>query len=211
MTPRPDLSEPTARMYDGLPDLYAEADAQQAPPYPLARYLSLIGDVLADVDTVAAKLGAYDDDAVTLADPARADAAWLPWLAQLMGVDITGYAAESDRRAAMLAARSAPGEGTIEAIRRAARSALSPDARWKGYARVYRDAANPWLIHVDTLPQETPNPAAIYAATALVKPAGARITQSSYAATYATVQAVYTTYEGMNGRTWEDLTATPAP
>lgn len=88
---RPDVSATTERLYGSLPAFYRDAD--EPLDWPLLRYLSLLGDQLGDleelvdrIDFVRAEDVGSAGDTSDLVDPATADAAWLPWLAQLVGI-----------------------------------------------------------------------------------------------------------------------------
>lgn len=124
--PRPTVGDLTEAVYASLPDLYREADAAQdtgASNYPLLRYLGLVLDQLGPLATYVARFdytplddrdntgpawqrygqGTYgagsfgDSGTADLVDPYTADAAWLPWLGQLVGVDVTNLAVPAQR------------------------------------------------------------------------------------------------------------------
>lgn len=63
-------------------------------------------------------------DTSDLVDPAAADAGWLPWLAQLVGVDLTGLTV-TEQRTALADPSTAWDHGTPGAIADAARAGLS--------------------------------------------------------------------------------------
>lgn len=159
--PRPTVGPYTETVYDALPDVYRDADADQADGpnnYPLLRYLSTILDQLTPLETYADRFtytplddrdledgpsngfgipnppqrygdgtygeGTYGDaDRSDLVDPLASDAAWLPWLAQVLGVDITGLSIP-DQRLRMLNPTEAWAHGTPSAIARLVRAAL---------------------------------------------------------------------------------------
>lgn len=68
-----------------------------------------------------------DADTSDLVDPASADAGWLPWLAQLLGVNITGLTVP-EARAALINPADSWARGTPDAIRREARRELGAGA-----------------------------------------------------------------------------------
>jgi hypothetical protein len=87
----PIFSATVERLYARLPEFIRTADLDQ--DYAAKRYLSLVGDrageleILIDrIDYVTTNDGGTIGDTSALVDPATADAAWLPWLAQLVGV-----------------------------------------------------------------------------------------------------------------------------
>jgi len=84
---RPQVTDSTARLYDGLPEFYRTADAPTG--YALLRFLSLTGDLLGQVEDLADRIDVPDDappgTVSDLVNPETADAGWLPWLTQLVG------------------------------------------------------------------------------------------------------------------------------
>lgn len=85
----------TARWWEQLPAVYRAGDEAQADgpsSYPLLRFLSLLGDQAAEVDTLYDRIALHDDgsgDWVSdLADPRFADPGWLNWLAQMAGLGL---------------------------------------------------------------------------------------------------------------------------
>lgn len=91
----------TQRIYDRLPDLYRAADADQAGDLPFLRFLSLLGDQAGALEDLYDRInyvppdeGGPEDGTSDLVDPARADGAWLTWLAQLVGITVARLTAE---------------------------------------------------------------------------------------------------------------------
>lgn len=86
----------TERFYAGLPDCYREADADNL--YALKHYVSAILDELRKVMDLYARLdfdieteGGLVGDSTDLLNPATADAYWLRWIAQMLGISIEAY------------------------------------------------------------------------------------------------------------------------
>lgn len=154
--PRPAVGPFTDTLYRRLPELYRDADDAQdegRSNYPLLRYLSLVGDQLTQVAELLGRFtydplddrdntdppwqrfgsGLFgddtygDNDVADLVDPALADTAWLPWLTQLVGVDVTGMTIP-EARAAIADPSSTWAHGTREAIIRRARPLLGDEA-----------------------------------------------------------------------------------
>lgn len=154
--PRPAVGPFTEALYARLPELYKDADEAQdegLSNYPLLRYLSLVGDQLTTVAELLARLtytplddrdntdapwdrygtGLFgddtygDEDVADLVDPWLADSSWLPWLAQLLGINIAGLET-SEAREALADPAAAWAHGTPEAIIREARTQLGDDA-----------------------------------------------------------------------------------
>ncbi len=118
----------TQEVYDGLPEVYRVADDIQSDGpdgYPLLRYLSTLLDQLSIVYELIARFdysddptgdgtfgsGSYGDGTyggvagpsatADLIDPETANAAWLPWLAQLLGVALRDGMTPQEQRDAM--------------------------------------------------------------------------------------------------------------
>ncbi|WP_288797829.1 phage tail protein [uncultured Arsenicicoccus sp.] len=193
-----DASTVTRRVYDTLPDLYPDADAEQTPPWPLLRYLSLIGDQLDEVTALLDRVdargvdeGGDGTDTSALFDPAKADAAWLPWLVTMTGAEAWDGMTDADRRATIAASVDGRRVGTRPRIADRARSVLTdPNAS----VRVTTSQASPWDIVIATSSNATPDPAAVLRAAEDQRPAGTRYVWEAYKATWGDVEA--------RARTW---------
>lgn len=178
--PRPQVGPVTEAVYASLPELYRDADAAQdtgPSNYPLLRYLSLIGDQLTPVAAYLARFayvalderdntapawdrfgqgtfgeGAYGDAGTAdLVDPYLADAGWLPWLAQLVGVDVTNLTV-AQQRASIASPADTWAHGTPRAIAAKARPKLTGGQ----YVDVRaHHQGNPYVIAVVTKESET--------------------------------------------------------
>lgn len=176
--PRPTVGAFTERLYAALPELYRDADAAQADGpsnYPLLRYLAGLCDQLDAVATLVDRFtyvplderrdgpwrrygsgtygdGTYGDaDTADLVDPATADAGWLPWLAQLVGVDVTGLTV-AEQRHAIAHPEEAWAHGTPRAIADAARPVITGT----GYVAVLPTwGGEPFIIGLVTKSAET--------------------------------------------------------
>lgn len=185
----------TQELYDGLPRFYRVADAQQAGDLPLLRYLSLMGDQLGEVLDLLDRVNyvAPDEDGELgdtsdLVDPATADAAWLPWLAQLVGARITPAMDETARRDAIAGASTGWRAATASAIALAAATALTGSR----YLRVINHyTGDRWKIELMTRATETPDAAAVAQAVidAHAKPVGVELVPVAYTASWATLEA----------------------
>lgn len=206
--PPPTVSAATLEAYDRLPEVYRDADATIPGPshyedgtyggdvygnvaggrlYPLLRYLSLLLDQLAPVDTLIDRLtyvpdddprdpvelgtltrvpgpqfygsGDYgtetyaDSDTADLVDPTTAEAGWLPWLAQLLGVPTAGASTE-ELRAKLAAPEQAWAHGTADAIRATIAPGLT-DTRYVDVLPHY--TGDPFVLGVVTIREETPS------------------------------------------------------
>lgn len=196
----PTVSEATARVYAGLPEVYRDADP--ATGYQLLRYLSLLGDQLGDVEVLLDRF----TDRGELVDPALADPRWLEWLAQLVGVRAAG-ATTAEARDLITGAATGWRAGTPESIRAAARGALTGSR----YVDVRPDGAH--RIRVQTVATETPDPAAVTAAVerAGVRPAGHTLAHTFYAASWDVLEARYPTWADVDlVASWDALESTAA-
>lgn len=176
--PRPTVGEFTELIYGRLPEFYRDADAAQADGpsnYPLLRYLSCLFDQLDTVSTLTTRFeyvplderddgpwqrfgsGTYgdatygDQDTSDLTDPYTADAAWLPWLAQLVGVDVANLSVP-DQRYAIAHPEDSWAHGTPRAITAAARAKLT-GTKYAVVVPNYR--ADPFTIGLITREDET--------------------------------------------------------
>lgn len=121
--------------------------------YPLLRYLSLVLDQLEPVDDLIDRIE-YDADVDTasdLVDAATANAGWFPWLAQLVGVDLTGLDVD-DQRTALEDPSTSWDHGTPGAIAEAAKAGLTGT---KSVTVGAHHNGEPFLIGVGTLDSET--------------------------------------------------------
>lgn len=193
----PDPHPTTRRIYDALPEFYRTADDAQPGPadLPLLRFLSLLGDQLGEVedlvdrvDYVTANDGGTPGDTSDLVDPYAADVAWLPWLAQLIGVTLPPAVDDPARRDAIAFASSGWRAGTKAGMADAARSALT-GTRYVQIVDHY--TGDQWLVEVRTRTTETPDPAAVLAAIAAkdAKPVGVELVATNYTTTWALLEA----------------------
>lgn len=96
--------------------------------------------------------GTYGDvDTSDLTDPATADAGWLTWLAQLLGVPATGLT-PTELRTALMHPETSWAHGTVDAIRREVRKNFNADAYVDVIANYDGD---PFTIAVVTTTAET--------------------------------------------------------
>jgi post-segregation antitoxin (ccd killing protein) len=197
---QPGVSATTLRLYNRLPEFYRQADARQ-PDWPLLRFLSLVVDQLGElevlydrIDFVSVNDGGAPGDTSDLVNPATADTNWLRWLAQLVGVDLSGLSAVADQRAAIASASSGWQAGTKGAIAAAAQSILTGGR----YTKVAdHNAGDQWRVLVTTRTSETPGgTAAVLAAIAAKKvtPAGVQIDAAILEASWDTLEARYPTW-----------------
>lgn len=231
----PYMSGLVDRLYARLPQIYRTMDARDAQ-WPLKRWLGAALDYQGRLDAhVTAwrgerpigpadpepwglspgELARWRDERQsvlsTLGDPMTADAAWLPWMAQLVGAVLDPAASEAEKRGTIRYATSGWRAGTRGAIADAAKSALTGNR----YARVVPhtkpsgagglEPGSIWDITIVTRVSETPDPDAVLGAVLRtgVKPAGVRLHHAVYEATWDQVEAVYPTWLELEGVTFD--------
>lgn len=149
---KPAVATATTTLYERLPEAYRNAD--ETLDYPLLRYLSLLLDQLAPVTALTDRLD-YDPatpgDTSDLVDGNVADAGWLPWLAQLVGVNLSGRTI-AQQRAALANPSAAWAHGTRPALIAAAQKGTSGAQRVE---LTVPGAAGPWSIGIGTYDSET--------------------------------------------------------
>lgn len=203
----------TDELYDRLPEVYRANDTTGV----LRKFLDLLGtqandaEVLYDrIDFVPVSEGGVAGDSSELVDATKADVAWLPWLAQMLGVRDDASLTEAERRDAITYAISGWRVGTKQAVADAARTALTGTK----YASVYdHTISSPgdggqWDVLIVTATSETPDVAAVLAAVLAkkAKPAGVVLRHRAYTATWAQMEATYgPAWSARNGKTWAQL------
>lgn len=127
-----------------------------------------------------------------VANPEAAPRPWLPWLAWIIGVDLSGVP-EPEQRTAIAEASTLRRRGSIRAIIRATQSTLTGSRS----VRVYPNptGSDPYLIRVVTVTAQTPDEPATLAAALREKPAGIVLDlQVVPGATYDEAAAEFDTY-----------------
>lgn len=144
-----------------------------------------------------------------LVDPDQADAAWLPWLAQLVGVHFDYLLTEAQKRERIRAAIGGVRAGTKAAIIQAAQAVLT------GTKTVYVypfsnvvsgiNAGTQWEVLILTLSAETVSDVITAVVNAGAKPAGVKLYHTTYGANWNTVEATYPTWADWELKTWEQV------
>lgn len=224
---QPAVHATTQALYDRLPGFYRDADSK-APgvgDWPLLRYLSLIGDQLGEIEDLFARIEyvAPDDggdptdtleNTSDLADPTTADIAWLPWMGQHVGVQVSSALTDQEKRDAVKFASSGWRAATRSAVEDAAKTVLTGTK----YVRVYDHAttradagtATQWDILIVTRPSETPDVQAVLDTVVAkgAKPAGVVLHHEAYDASWATLEASRPTWADWNDVAWRDIEET---
>jgi phage tail-like protein len=195
----------TRRAYDRLPAFYRSDDLDEGEA--LLRFMSLWLDQASEVEEL------FSDVRAGLGDPDLADAAWLPWLAQMAGVEVEADATELELRAAIGGAVSGYRVGTKEAIADAARTALTGDQDVWVYDHSTSSVGDggAWDVLVITRPAETPDSAEVLAAIVRkhAKPAGVKLWYRGFSATWDAIVAAYPTWNAIAAAgSWNTLEQT---
>lgn len=199
----PVVGETTERMYARLPEFYRVADLTQLGDLPLLRYMSLVGDQASELETIVDRLP------TDLADPATADDAWLTWLAQAVGVQLPAGLSEEERRNAVLYSSSGWRAGTKQAIRDAAKPALTGTQ----YVEVYDHqtdvgAGGEFDVLLVTRGTETADAAEVLATIVRqrAKPAGVKLYHRVYDTSWNTITATYATWNALEAAgSWDRI------
>ena len=210
----PVVSTLTHAVYDQLPEIYHLADSAQADgpnAYPLLRFLTCVGDIAQPMDTLYARLAylapsdggpaAGFGSTSDLVDPATADAAWLPWLAQTVGMHLDTSLSVAAQRDAVAGAATGRQAGTRAAIIAAASTGLigSRFCQVMDHTTVVMGSPAPggqWDITLITRSDETPDVPSVLAAVvaAGAKPAGVLLHHAVYASSWAKLTLNYPTW-----------------
>lgn len=150
----PAVAPRTLAAYARLPEAYRDADA--GLDYPLLRYLSVLLDQLEPLDDLVERIDfdAEAGGASDLVEAAGANAGWFPWMAQLLGVDVTGTTVE-EQRAQLANPVASWAHGTPGAIATAAKAGLSGT---RSVTVTAHQGGEPFVIGVGTKDSETITP-----------------------------------------------------
>jgi len=128
------MSEPiydvtTERVYARLPEHFRRTDINQ--DYALKKYIHSVAQEQDQITTLIERFdytppedGGELDDTSELVDPRFADEAWLPWLGQLLGVNLNSRVVDINARNEILNASNGYRAGTDDAIISAVQSEL---------------------------------------------------------------------------------------
>lgn len=148
-----------------------------------------------------------------LVDPYAADAAWLPWLAQLVGVVLDQSQNPIVQRASIINAYGGINAGTKTAIA----NAIQPFLTGTRFIRIYNNSTQyplgtggEWDVLIVTREEEVPaNIDIVTLAMSLgVKPAGVKLWHANYTTTWSELQTDRPTWADWNGSTWQQIVET---
>lgn len=213
--PEPTFSEATERFYASLPGVYRFEDANNG--WQMKSWIAGILDVQGEIETLLTRIKyvppedgpAVEDLHSDLVDPDTADEAWLPWLAQLVGVRFNYTLTEAQRRERIKSAIGGVRAGTKAHMIEAAKAVLT------GTQTVYVypfsnavggiNAGTQWEVLVITKPDETAGDVVAAIVNAGAKPAGVKITHVTDSNTWAEVEAAFPTWAQWDAATWQQI------
>jgi hypothetical protein len=210
----PIYSETTERLWEEqIPGVYRFEDARN--DWTMKKYVGSFGDVLSEVDVLVDRIKYVppeDDPGPTdlysdLVDPWQADAEWLPWLAQLVGVKFRAGLAVSDQRTQIATAIGGVRAGTPQAIAQVVQTILTGTKTVYIYPRSNLggiDAGSQWEVLILTLSEETTADVVATVIAAGAKPAGIKLYHDNYGASWNTQEAAYTTWTAWE-KPWQDI------
>lgn len=219
---RPVVNSFATRIFDRLPEAYRTFDANTG--YPFLLYIDAVTQKLGAIDTVIARIAGqrpvgpatpipwslhpsaladYNANRVLrlseLGDPTVADAAWLPWLVQLVGGKLDPAASVAEQRDTIRYATSGWLAGSAASIEYAARTALTGSQYAKCVPHMTDGGApgGPWDVAIMTRSSETPDPSAVLGAVTRkgVKPAGVILHLVNFGASWDILESARPTWD----------------
>ena len=207
----PTFTETTERTYGRLPITYRVEDTGQ--DYQLKKWLSGSCDQLWDIEHLLNRFSYVPPqdgvpvDTSDLVDPNTADAAWLPWLAQLVGVQLDTTVSIDMQRAQIANVDFL--QGTKQSMAKTGQTVLTGTQ----YIRIFDHTsastdiggAGEWDVLIITVASETTSSpsAAIIAAGA--KPAGVQLHEETFTSTWDDVEGRYPTWADWDAATWQQI------
>lgn len=210
----PIFSDTMERLWERMPGVYKFEDAQHN--WQMKKWLSGVVDVFGDIDELIDRIKyvppqdgpELQDLHSDLVDPTTADAAWLPWLAQLVGVKFDYLLTEQQKRDRISTAIGGVQAGTKAAIIQAAQTALTGTKTVYVYSFSNAGgigAGTQWEVLLLTLAAETASDVIVAVTNAGAKPAGVKLYHVTYGATWTTVEATLPTWTLWETKTWEQI------
>lgn len=194
----PIYSATCERMWARLPEYIRVADGLGGA-WTLKRWFSGVADELGTITALLDRIdytdredGGAPGESSDLTDPAKADPAWLPWLAQAVGVTLDPTLSVAERRSAIAGASTGFMAGTKQAVAAAAGTELTGTKHAEVYDhRTATGTGTMWDVLIVTRPSETPSNAAVLAAVSRkgAKPAGVTLWWRAYEASWDTLAA----------------------
>lgn len=144
--PAPAVTATTESVWDRFPEKDRLADVDH--DWTLLRFLSLLFDQMHAVTALVDRFGVTaPGESSDLTDPESADAAWLPWLAQIAGIDPT--MSPGELRLALLARRF--DAGSLRSVRETVEALLGGEKR---YQIIPHADGDPWVVRIIADPDD---------------------------------------------------------
>lgn len=208
----PIYSDSMERLYAGqIPEYIRVADIVQA--WTLKKWLAGIVDRLGEVDTFIDRFNYISPEegpgyrTSDLVDPNTANAAWLPWLSQLVGVKLQPSDDVPTQRSRIANVLGSIQGGTKQSMAIAAQTVLSGT---KSISIIDHSTSAPgdggeWDVMVVTASSERLSDPAAAIIAAGQKPAGVLLHSVDFLSTWTTVLGAYPNWTAWNGITWQQL------
>lgn len=208
----PALTDFTRRVLDQMPVAHRVGGGEV-----LEAYLGSVCDQVSDVLRIAERIdyvppdeGGGEAGTSDLLDPEGADAAWLPWMAQLYGIPLPGSLTEQQRRNLVADWRQRRHAGSKQSMVDAVRAILTRNQMVKVIDHATETGpGGRWDVLVVTLKAETPNQDGALVLDAIrqadVKPAGVVLHHRFVTGSWAALQADRPTWSEWNDATWLEL------
>jgi hypothetical protein len=201
-------------LYSRLPGCYRDADVPN--DYVLKTWLNGLGYQLSEAgvfldrfryDTV--EDGGLPTDTCELVNPLVANEEWLPWIAQLLGLNLRGINSVQERRNFLADPNSAAMQGTTNSMIAAAQTALS-GTKFVQFLDHTTDVssiggAGEWDVTILVNQTEVVSDPVQAVLDIGMKPAGVKLYTRSYSLTWATWEATFPTWADLEGKTWLDI------
>jgi hypothetical protein len=211
LMPEPTYSAATEAYYASLPEAYRLEDAKV--DWTMKRFVSGILDQQGDIETLIDRFNfdALPDgvigDTSDLVDPAVADAEWLPWLQQLVGLRTTSSSIATMR--SRIASPTKFQGGTKAAIKEVVKNVLTGDKHVELYDHTTDvsalGGAGQWDVLIVTRATETVSSPITEVIRVGAKPAGIILYHRTYTTTWAAIEAAFPTWADMEGKTWNEI------
>lgn len=202
-------TETTNRLYERLPEAYRREDQGEQ----FKRFIASFTDILGEVEMMIDRFDyltppdVVSGDTSDLVNPHTADEAWLPWLAQLVGVRrLSSTVSVLRDRIASPAKFQA---GTKEAVREAAKEVLVGEQHVEVYSHTTNvsplGGATQWDMLIVTRATETLSDPTLEVIRLGAKPAGVKLYHRTYTTTWDAIEAAFPTWAAMEGKTWDEI------
>lgn len=207
----PIFDDVTEDVYATLPEVYRTEDEPLG--FPLKRWLSGIGSIQDEVKDLYERLhfvtpedGGDPSASSELADPIKADVAWLPWLAQFVGLRLE-FHGSSTWRDLLTSNQNGARPGTKEALKEVARHVLTGTK----YVEVYDHSISApgnggeWDVMILTVTTETLSDPAAHITASGLKPAGILLHAVTFESTFDEIEAGFANWNAIEATDWQGI------